>query len=1019
MSLETLMQLKTRQAQRRDECIAAGVLPDPNRPGLLEDAAKLVGTCMDMCPEYERVEREVQKELDRWEVVPGTTHADPTAAVKIYRRPAAGRELPLPEDVRPPAVLEKTLNYLFHTLLPSDPRDPLFAAVQPFLWNRTRAIRQDFIVQSDRGWTAIACHERIARYHILCLHWKGGVGADAWSEQQELEQLRKTLRSLIEYYDDQRLLGHTYPNEAEFRAYNLLLHARDPEALREVELLPCDVFSAPLLQTALHLRTLIQRSNMLEKRGQSRNTESTPNMFTRFFRDVARPDVSYLMACLAENLFSSVRVGALKALSPAYLDRHHGLPLAYVVRMLGMDSEDEASAFLTLVGIEIDSGAAKINRAARINEDQSLPAPFSALVERKRGDASCQAIIDRGLPTHAHMQAAPPPATRRLLSDAAPKAPAPPRAQAPALPHAQAPTPVALPRATPTPPAPAQVPPQPRPAAAQWPPPPPPAEPRRPRVPRARLAQLLAARVCAVGTQESVERAAHTALEHERRRRARALRTRLIDALTARLTASLAEEPVAQCVHNAAYDAAATQQYKRAALRRAWRHWLAVLAKQRDRAAQAARLEAIRAQLPRSSVVRGARRSSSGASCLRDVRSDALRRHAFVDAQTSSSRLWGAGTLADELEAHVEELAWVDPPPPPTWTVAVYAGKGAGARWLRHKFAITTSDYIAAIGGTRLCIVDAARSPAAAAHAAFVVCKAGTPVPPPASAPVPPPALLVIAWTPAAADAALAALGDAWLHVGALVLDDPQADPDALFHEMLERLVPMLRNETEAHPLPRAALMPLWDTWCDIARAADEIVAGAPPSIASDALVVLTSLANLLLRQVAAAAGTHVMTLPAVRSEHDTPAALALQQLDAWSDSSGDRDGAAVALLRARVAEAPAFHVGDYLQTLLWLALESMPDVQPVPPGDVVQLRQLGAQAIDELAARRASVSGPHGPLSHSPDKHPDAQTSPVSGQKRPCAPPEGAAKRHETDPSVRLAELMARTARLLRAPRA
>lgn len=176
MSLETLMQLKTRQAQRRDECIAAGVLPDPNRPGLLEDAAKLVGTCMDMCPEYERVEREVQKELDRWEVVPGTTHADPTAAVKIYRRPAAGRELPLPEDVRPPAVLEKTLNYLFHTLLPSDPRDPLFAAVQPFLWNRTRAIRQDFIVQSDRGRTAIACHERIARYHILCLHWKGEIG---------------------------------------------------------------------------------------------------------------------------------------------------------------------------------------------------------------------------------------------------------------------------------------------------------------------------------------------------------------------------------------------------------------------------------------------------------------------------------------------------------------------------------------------------------------------------------------------------------------------------------------------------------------------------------------------------------------------------------------------------------------------------------------------------------------------------------------------------------------------------
>lgn len=37
---------------------------------------------------------------------PGTNRVDPAIAVKIYRRPAAGRELPLPEDVRSPPVLK-------------------------------------------------------------------------------------------------------------------------------------------------------------------------------------------------------------------------------------------------------------------------------------------------------------------------------------------------------------------------------------------------------------------------------------------------------------------------------------------------------------------------------------------------------------------------------------------------------------------------------------------------------------------------------------------------------------------------------------------------------------------------------------------------------------------------------------------------------------------------------------------------------------------------------------------------
>lgn len=44
-------------------------MADPNQPTSLKMAIRPVGTCTSMCPEYERVERIVQKMVDRSEKV--------------------------------------------------------------------------------------------------------------------------------------------------------------------------------------------------------------------------------------------------------------------------------------------------------------------------------------------------------------------------------------------------------------------------------------------------------------------------------------------------------------------------------------------------------------------------------------------------------------------------------------------------------------------------------------------------------------------------------------------------------------------------------------------------------------------------------------------------------------------------------------------------------------------------------------------------------------------------------------
>ena len=92
------------------------------RRGGYQPASPFVGTCMDMCPLYERLERELHLDVslleskDSVKITSVPLRMDPGKAVKKFHRPAAGNEAPFPEDVRPPMILLKTLDYLFQSI---------------------------------------------------------------------------------------------------------------------------------------------------------------------------------------------------------------------------------------------------------------------------------------------------------------------------------------------------------------------------------------------------------------------------------------------------------------------------------------------------------------------------------------------------------------------------------------------------------------------------------------------------------------------------------------------------------------------------------------------------------------------------------------------------------------------------------------------------------------------------------------------------------------------------------------
>ena len=116
--------------------------------------------------------------------------------VKRYRRPAAGYEEQLPSDIRPPLILQKTLDYLMDEIVGCP--EPLSNA-HKFVWDRTRAIRNDFSIQQvtkvEELRIAISCFERITRFHILSLHQLAGSSDNSvdFDAYQEREQLNNTL----------------------------------------------------------------------------------------------------------------------------------------------------------------------------------------------------------------------------------------------------------------------------------------------------------------------------------------------------------------------------------------------------------------------------------------------------------------------------------------------------------------------------------------------------------------------------------------------------------------------------------------------------------------------------------------------------------------------------------------------------------------------------------------------------------------------------------------------------------
>ncbi|KAJ8068239.1 hypothetical protein OCU04_003807 [Sclerotinia nivalis] len=406
-----LDELKKYRTRVRASLIQGGFIDDPLKPKKLSEAIDFKGTCDQMCPEEEIIRRIIEDDVQRAEkeVAPdGSMRPSPQMMIKKLARSAAGEDAPLPQDVRSPAALRRTLDYLIDTVLGEDDN---LAAQHEFLWDRTRAIRRDFVFQSSMSPPELAdqvyCLEKITRFHVTALHQmsKPDVAPENFVEQQEVEQLSKSLLSLIHAYEDCNLQNIPCENEAEFRAYYVLLNSSNPGILETVQNWGWKFWGeSEQIKIAVSLVECLQ--NIWSPRGPLQPfsvLNVAENAFSRFFTILKGRNVSYTMACFAEMHFNEVRKNALKTILSAYQrqrDQPKDWNIGKLNQYLHFDDPWDIVDFGEAYGLRFDEVDGDYCLSLAVNNQVVDPFPpikqphSGEIVERKRTGHNLTEVID-------------------------------------------------------------------------------------------------------------------------------------------------------------------------------------------------------------------------------------------------------------------------------------------------------------------------------------------------------------------------------------------------------------------------------------------------------------------------------------------------------------------------------------------------------------------------------------------------------------------------------------------------
>ncbi|KAG8564038.1 hypothetical protein GDO81_016301 [Engystomops pustulosus] len=352
----------------------------------MDSSSAVVGLCLEMCPERERRDRESQGRLHQFEIQNiqwtykgrrgrGRPIADSKKTVKEYRRPAAGKELSNPTDLRTPATLVKTVQYLLMEIWSSVNYKDLssLAKAYTFVFDRLRAVRQDLIVQRIRGQAGALVLEGSLGFLLCAPYLVRDLPLADYDEVLHSTQVRECFAELIECYKG----GGRFCRQAEFQSLLLLYDLGNLDTIRRCLQLPSEVQQWPHVCLAIDI-----------------NKAHLENNWVRLFRLLHQ--LNCLQACAFYRHLSRSRNKALCTMIHAYSSRNCRFPLYHLTRLLALDSPSLTANMCTQRGQTVISGEQTyvlFLKTALNDVEPELPNREIVLVEQKKGKASWSEVM--------------------------------------------------------------------------------------------------------------------------------------------------------------------------------------------------------------------------------------------------------------------------------------------------------------------------------------------------------------------------------------------------------------------------------------------------------------------------------------------------------------------------------------------------------------------------------------------------------------------------------------------------
>ncbi|KAH9629441.1 hypothetical protein HF086_015771 [Spodoptera exigua] len=260
-----------------------------------------IGTCQDMCPEKELLQRQSEHQVMTLEtVLDSDGELEPWRAVKQYSRSSADQEIPMCYELRPAGVLMRTCAYLLHEIADTK-RQVSLADWFHFMWDRLRGIRKDITQQALCCAESICLVEMCARFHAHCAARLADLEHTQFDQKLNTDNLTKCLQTLKHMYAD--VGPEQKPREAEFRGYVALLNLGDANFWWEIKQLPIEIQKSRPIIFAIKVFNAIDNNN-----------------YVRFFR-LVKEEANYLQACILLRYFNDVRARALARIVKAYAPR--------------------------------------------------------------------------------------------------------------------------------------------------------------------------------------------------------------------------------------------------------------------------------------------------------------------------------------------------------------------------------------------------------------------------------------------------------------------------------------------------------------------------------------------------------------------------------------------------------------------------------------------------------------------------------------------------------------------------